>query len=54
MGGYTNSELSKIFGVSRGAIVHWELGRREVPRWVTKLITLIYKGRITLDDWEKA
>ena len=39
--GYTQQELAEAVGVSRRAIIYWELGERAIPKTAEKLIKLM-------------
>lgn len=39
-------ELATLFGVSAGAVAHWELGKRQISGPVLKLLELYEQNRI--------
>ncbi len=43
--GLDTIELALILGMTRGGIIHWLKGRREIPLWFSRLVDL-------LDDYE--
>ena len=38
LGCETRRELAEQMGISKGAIEHWEYGRRPLPMWAQKLL----------------
>lgn len=46
LGCETRRELAEQMGVTKGAIEHWEYGRRPLPAWAQKLIRCLYAVKL--------
>lgn len=46
LGCETRRELAEQMGVTKGAIEHWEYGRRPLPTWAQKLIRCLYAVKL--------
>jgi len=48
--GLSQSEASRVFGVSDRAVRMWVAGDRAVPEPLAKLVKLLASGKVIVDD----